>query len=61
MVRCCIVYNLTIKLMPTIWVDDRIKAKLIELRFKFHMQATRPHPARYAMRITTRALHEGKY
>ena len=37
MVRCCIVYNLTIKLMPTIWVDDRIKAKLIELRFKFHM------------------------
>ena len=42
MVSCCIIWNLTTKPMPTFQVGDRMKAKLIELRFRCHMPATRP-------------------
>ena len=44
---CCIICNLanclTAKPMPTLLVDDRIKAKLIELRFRCHIPANRPY------------------
>ena len=40
-VSCSIICNLTPKPMPTFWVGDQIKAKLIELRFRCHMPGTR--------------------
>ena len=33
---------LTTKPMPTFWAGDPIKTKLIELRFRCHMPATKP-------------------